>query len=105
MIQEVRGNGGNDSNASNDSNANNDDAKIHEILAQAPDGLSLDDVKAIFKKHDKQVLPTLMELWDIQEQQKKPKSKWDDIRETCDAFDMEMERAFMSKLRASAQNM
>ena len=31
-----------------------------------------------------------MELWNIEEKQK-DKSKWEEIRDTCDAFDIEMQ--------------
>lgn len=77
--------------------------KLEEVFAQAPAGISLEYVQTVFHKNDNKVLPTLMELWDIHERQKKPKSKWDDIRDTCDAYDMEMDRTIMSKLRASQQ--
>lgn len=75
--------------------------RLEEVLGQSPEGISLEYVQTVFRKNDNKVLPTLMELWDIHETQKKPKSKWDDIRETCDAYDMEMHRTIMSKLRAS----
>lgn len=63
---------------------------MDEVLSQAPHDMDPDIVKQIFDKHNHQVLPTLMELWDIQEVQK-DKTKWENIRDTCDSFDNEMQ--------------
>lgn len=62
---------------------------MDEVLSQAPN-VNIDIVKEVFEKHNKEVLPTLMELWDIKETQK-VQSNWDNIRDTCDAFDKEMQ--------------
>ena len=76
---------------------------MEEVLRQAPTDIATEIIESIFNKNEGKVLPTLMELWNIEEKQKKPKTKWDEIRETCDAFDSEMENTIMSKLRAPKQ--
>jgi len=63
---------------------------MEEVLSQAPLNIDVEIIKQIFDKHNKQVLPTLMELWNIQEIQKE-RTKWEEIRDTCDAFDTEMQ--------------
>jgi len=74
---------------------------MEEILKQAPDNLDTEYIENIFKKNDCKILPTLIELWKLQEKDIKPQGKWDKIRETCDAFDIEMDKEFMSKLRGN----
>jgi hypothetical protein len=65
---------------------------MDEVIAQAPIHISFDDIKRIFEKHNHCVIDTLTELWDIKESLPKQKNKWENIRETCDAFDYEMSR-------------
>ena len=73
--------------------------KLTEVLSQSPAGVDEDTIKNIFAKNKENVLDTLMELWDMPPKLDKQKSKWEDIRETCDAYDMEMDRLVMSQLR------
>ena len=63
---------------------------MDEVLSQAPADISHEVIKKVFEKHEKNVLATLMELWNIEEKQK-DKTKWEEIRDTCDAFDTEMQ--------------
>ena len=52
-----------------------------------------------YKKNDSNVINTLAELWNIVDNKVlPPKTKWDDIRETCDAYDFEMEKV-MKKMK------
>jgi len=74
---------------------------MDEVLSQAPSDLSIEYIEGIFKKNDCKILPTLMELWQLKEKDNKPQGKWEKIRETCDAFDLEMDKEVMSKLRGS----
>jgi hypothetical protein len=64
---------------------------MDEILKQAPDGINKEIINEIYIKNNNDITKTLMELWHITDN-KKPKefSKWDEIRETCDAYDTEM---------------
>lgn len=62
------------------------------ILKQAPIGISDEIIKEIFDRNNNDINKTLMELWDIPEEAEKEKSKWDEVRETCDAYDNEMKR-------------
>lgn len=71
---------------------------MEDIIRQAPKHISYEKVKEIYERNDRDKLRTLMEIWDIKDEieVKKDKDdiqmKWDDIRETCDAFDNEMTR-------------
>lgn len=59
-------------------------------MLQAPSNISFEEVEVIFKKNNENIVDTLSELWNISEPIKKTTNKWDEIRETCDAFDNEM---------------
>jgi hypothetical protein len=74
------------------------DREMEDIVRQTPKHISYEKVKEIYERNDRDKLRTLMEIWDIEDDKgvKKAKdeiqTKWDDIRETCDAFDNEMTR-------------
>jgi Ca2+-binding EF-hand superfamily protein len=76
---------------------------MEEVLRQAPVGISDIKIKEIFENNDNNINKTLMELWEIPEEIKKEKTKWDDIRETCDAYDNEMSR-LISNIRKNRIN-
>lgn len=66
---------------------------MNEIIKQAPEGLDLKTIKEVYEKNNEDQLKTLMELWDIKEKkEEKPENNWDKIRDTCDAFDEEMNK-------------
>lgn len=69
---------------------------MDEIFKQAPDGMTYEEVEKVFLEKNKNVLETLMELWKVPE---KPivnisvnNKKWEEIRNTCDDFDCEMQK-------------
>jgi len=74
------------------------DRNMEDIIRQTPKNISYEKVKEIYEKNDRDKLKTLMEIWDIKDENEGKKDKddiqmkWDDIRETCDAFDNEMTR-------------
>ncbi len=74
------------------------DRNMEDIIRQAPKNISYEKVKEIYERNDRDKLKTLMEIWDIKDENEGKKDKdniqikWDDIRETCDAFDNEMTR-------------
>jgi len=71
---------------------------MDQVIQQSPPNLSNEFIEEIFNKNNKNVLNTLTELWNITDKiSKKDKNKWDDIRETCDAFDEEMSKMMKSK--------
>jgi len=76
---------------------------MEEVLRQAPIGISDIKIKEIFEKNDNNINKTLMELWEIPVEIKKEKTKWEDIRETCDAYDCEMNR-LISNIRKNRIN-
>ena len=69
---------------------------MDEVMKQAPDTVSREDVEIIFKKNNENVIDTLIDLWELDV----PKSnvecvddtdKWANIRDVCDSFDLEMQ--------------
>lgn len=72
---------------------------MDQILLQKPDNISYEEAEIIFKKNNENITDTLIEMWNITPLvSKKTPSKWDEIRETCDAYDTEMEK-FMNQMR------
>ena len=64
---------------------------MNEIIKQAPEGIDIKVIKEIYEKNNEDQLKTLMELWEIKEKKEvKTENQWDNIRDTCDAFDEEM---------------
>ena len=69
------------------------------LIQQAPSNLTIEEIEMSYKKNDSNVINTLAELWNIVDNKVlPPKTKWDDIRETCDAYDFEMEKV-MKKMK------
>ena len=80
---------------------------MEEVIKQAPDNISIEDIEIIFKKNKENVLDTLIELWNIDTN--KPvandieitdndtldlsdhSQKWTKIRNICDSYDIEMQ--------------
>ncbi len=68
-------------------------------MLQAPSNISFEEAEIIFKKNNENIIDSLSELWEIKETKKSiEKNKWDEIRETCDAFDNEMS-IFMDNIK------
>jgi hypothetical protein len=66
---------------------------MNEIIKQAPEGIDINIIKEIYEKNNEDQLKTLMELWEIKEKEEiKIENQWDNIRDTCDAFDNEMSK-------------
>jgi hypothetical protein len=76
---------------------------MEKVLKQAPIGICDEKIKEIFDNNNGDINKTLMELWDIPIEIEKEKTKWDDIRDTCDAYDNEMNR-LISNIKNSARN-
>ena len=63
------------------------------LIQQAPTNLTKEEIEIIYNKNNNDIIKTLEELWDIVDiKVEQPKTKWDDIRETCDAYDFEMQK-------------
>ena len=64
------------------------------ILKQSPVNMSEETINEIYIKNNNDITKTLMELWEIDDNKPKIPSKtqlkWNEIRETCDAYDFEM---------------
>ena len=72
---------------------------MDSLIQQAPSHLTIEEIEIVYNKNDSNVINTLAELWNISDNTViPPKTKWDDIRETCDAYDSEMEKV-MKKMK------
>jgi len=75
---------------------------MDELIRQAPVNIDEKIIKEIYDKNEGNVMNSLMELWEIKDkvkEQTKEQKEWDEIRETCDIFDGEMNN-MMASLRA-----
>jgi hypothetical protein len=76
---------------------------MDELIKQSPANIDEKIIKEIFDKNDGNIMNSLMELWEIKEndkEQTKEQNEWDEIRDTCDIFDGEMNN-MMAKLRTN----
>jgi hypothetical protein len=73
---------------------------MDNLMKQVPENLSRDEVEKVYNKNNKDFIKTLEELWDIKEDIKnldEKTIKWNNIRETCDSFDIEMQKKLFRK--------
>ena len=66
---------------------------MDELLKQAPDNISKEEIESIYLRNNKNVLDTLTELWKIpikNVQKTENEKKWQEIREIYDDIDTEM---------------
>jgi hypothetical protein len=74
---------------------------MEQVIQQAPANMLVEDIEVVFNKNNSNVNDTLTELWDIDMSSfipRRERNKWDEIRETCDAYDYEM-KIMMDKNR------
>jgi hypothetical protein len=97
---------------------------MEEVIKQAPSDIAVEDIEVIFKKNNENVLDTLFDLWNIEVKGAKaaksakkdddeteaadeddaeldftnPETKWENIRNICDAYDIEMQ-AHLNRLK------
>jgi len=108
---------------------------MDEVIKQAPDNISVEEIEVIFKKNKENVIDTLIDLWNIEVKDAKdakdakptnneedeaaveaadaadaadaefdftnPETKWDNIRNICDAYDIEMQ-AHLNRLKGNS---
>ena len=66
---------------------------MEQIISQAPDNLTEEYIKTIYEKNNNDIVKTLSELWNLEDNTNtKSLSKWNEIRETCDSYDNEMQK-------------
>lgn len=70
---------------------------MDEVLSQAPADIEKKVIEDTFKRNDGNIILTLAELWNVGSLPEKKRTKWEDIRDTCDAYDSEMQKTFMKK--------
>jgi hypothetical protein len=83
---------------------------MEEVIQQAPDYFSKEEIEVIFKKNEENVINTLIDLWDLDAPKAKSEAaaaaatdidinkisaaggdKWASIRDICDTYDLEMQ--------------
>jgi hypothetical protein len=69
---------------------------MDEVMKQAPDNISREEIEIIFKKNDENITDTLIDLWKLDVPKsnvdlKDDTDKWANIRDVCDSFDLEMQ--------------
>jgi hypothetical protein len=84
---------------------------MEEVIQQAPDYFSKEEIEVIFKKNEENVINTLIDLWDLDAPKAKSTTeaatmeadidinkisaaggdKWACIRDICDTYDLEMQ--------------
>ncbi len=65
---------------------------VEAVTRQAPDWATELQIRSILAEMNGDVVATLAKLWNIESPRSEEKTKWDDIREICDAHDLEMEK-------------
>lgn len=76
---------------------------MEQVIQQAPANISISKIEEIFVENNKDINKTLMILWDICDTNieiDENTQKWKSIRETCDAYDVEMKK-MMDKCRSN----
>jgi hypothetical protein len=92
--------------------------KLEEVISQAPDNISKEDIEVIFKKNNENVIDTLVDLWDLEAPNapntanestekdiidlKTDEHKWANIRDICDSYDLEMQTQ-LNRMRNKSQ--
>lgn len=86
---------------------------MEEVIQQAPDYFSKEEIEVIFKKNEENVINTLIDLWNLDAPKTKSATeaaleadqnidinktsgsgssdKWASIRDICDTYDLEMQ--------------
>jgi hypothetical protein len=82
---------------------------MEEVIQQAPDYFSKEEIEVIFKKNEENVIDTLIDLWNLDAPKAKSAAeaaaadidinkisaaggdKWASIRDICDTYDLEMQ--------------
>jgi len=73
---------------------------MDEIIAQAPVEISDEEILKVYNNNNQNKLDTLYELWNIVDmKQQKPITKFDSIREICDAHDIEMQKLLKGEIK------
>jgi hypothetical protein len=78
---------------------------MDEVIAQAPPGISDEEILKVYNNNNQNKLDTLFELWNIVDmRQQKPITKFDSIREICDAHDIEMQKLLRGEIKLDNNN-
>jgi hypothetical protein len=69
---------------------------IKQLIEQSPSGLTEEFIEEVYNKNEQDFTKSLLELWNIQERKQKEFTKsqheWNEVRNTCDSFDTELNR-------------
>ena len=78
---------------------------MDNLISQAPPEISNEKILEIYNKNNQDTLQTLLELWNITENENKKKhNKMDEVREICDAYDKEMEKVMKGEIKLNNIN-
>lgn len=66
---------------------------VEAVLRQSPDWATEMQIRSILAEKEGDVVATLAKIWNIESPRKKEATRWEEIREICDAHDLEMEKA------------
>lgn len=66
---------------------------VDAVLKQSPDWATEVQIRSILAEKGGDVVATLAKIWNIESPRKKENTRWEEIREICDAHDLEMEKA------------
>ena len=76
---------------------------MEQVIQQAPENIPIEEIEKIFNENNNDINKTLMILWNLNDNNDNNDNKWKSIRETCDAYDMEMKK-MMDKCRSNSKN-
>ena len=79
--------------------------KIEQILQQAPEEVSKEQISKLLETHDGDSLKVLSILWNLKEENEESNDsnandmtkKWENIREICNSYEEEMQNFMKSK--------
>jgi len=71
---------------------------IDYVLANSPENITSDDARKALEDTENNRVEAIALIWKIEKPAEKPKTKYDEMREICDAYEVEMDK-FMKQGR------
>lgn len=68
------------------------DSIMNQILQNSPINVTNNEILLAYENANQNIIETIATLWKSDKPAEKPKTKYDEYREICDAYDMEMEK-------------
>jgi hypothetical protein len=73
---------------------------IDYVLANSPENITSDDARKALEDTENNRVEAIALIWKIEKPAEKPKTKYDEMREICDAYEVEMDK-FMKQGRTN----